>query len=56
MVAIFNGIMPVGPNEGNISRVGLWLGPDAGQIVWNRFTGPGKISLQTMYCHMAGDE
>ena len=28
----------------------------AGQIVWNRFTGPGKIALQSMYCHMEGGE
>ena len=28
----------------------------AGQICWNRFTGPGKIALQTMYCHMEGGE
>ena len=28
----------------------------AGQIVWNRFTGPGKIALQTMYYHMDGGE
>jgi uncharacterized protein (AIM24 family) len=28
----------------------------AGQIVWNRFTGPGKIALQSMYFHMDGGE
>jgi uncharacterized protein (AIM24 family) len=28
----------------------------AGQLVWNRFTGPGKIALQTMYFHMEGGE
>jgi uncharacterized protein (AIM24 family) len=28
----------------------------AGQIVWNRFTGPGKIALQSMYYHMEGGE
>ena len=28
----------------------------AGQIVWNRFTGPGKVALQSMYCHMEGGE
>jgi uncharacterized protein (AIM24 family) len=28
----------------------------AGQIVWNRFTGPGKIALQSMYYHMDGGE
>ncbi len=24
----------------------------AGQIFWNRFTGPGKVGLQSMYYHM----
>jgi uncharacterized protein (AIM24 family) len=28
----------------------------AGQICWNRFTGPGKIALQTMYYHMESGE
>ena len=28
----------------------------AGQIVWNRFTGPGKVALQSMYYHMDGGE
>jgi uncharacterized protein (AIM24 family) len=23
----------------------------AGQVFWNRFTGPGKIALQSMYLH-----
>jgi uncharacterized protein (AIM24 family) len=28
----------------------------AGQIFWNRFTGPGKIALQSMYLHLASGE
>jgi len=28
----------------------------AGQLCWNRFTGPGKIALQTMYYHMESGE
>jgi uncharacterized protein (AIM24 family) len=28
----------------------------AGQIFWNRFTGPGKIGLQSMYYHMPTTE
>src|SRR2546429_580224 len=24
----------------------------AGQLFWNRFTGPGRIALQSMYMHM----
>jgi len=27
----------------------------AGQIFWNRFTGPGRIALQSMYMHMPTD-
>jgi uncharacterized protein (AIM24 family) len=28
----------------------------SGQIFWNRFTGPGKIALQSMYCFMESGE
>lgn len=28
----------------------------AGQMFWNRFTGPGKIALQSMYYHMETGE
>lgn len=28
----------------------------AGQIFWNRFTGPGRIALQSMYYHMPTTE
>jgi uncharacterized protein (AIM24 family) len=28
----------------------------AGQIFWNRFTGPGKVGLQSMYYHMPTNE
>ena len=24
----------------------------AGQLFWNRFTGPGRVALQSMYLHM----
>ena len=24
----------------------------SGQIFWNRFTGPGRIGIQSMYVHM----
>ena len=27
-----------------------------GQIFWNRFTGPGKIALQSMYLHLESGE
>jgi uncharacterized protein (AIM24 family) len=23
----------------------------SGQIVWNRFTGPGRVGIQSMYVH-----
>jgi uncharacterized protein (AIM24 family) len=28
----------------------------AGQIFWNRFTGPGRVGLQSMYLHMPTEE
>jgi uncharacterized protein (AIM24 family) len=28
----------------------------AGQIFWNRFTGPGRIALQSMYLHLESGE
>jgi uncharacterized protein (AIM24 family) len=27
-----------------------------GQLVWNRFTGPGRVGLQSMYIHFATAE
>ncbi len=33
---------------------GLFAG--TGRIVWNRFTGPGRIGLQSMYLHMPTEE
>lgn len=37
-------------------KLSTGLFASGGQIVWNRFTGPGKIALQTMYFHMEGGE
>jgi uncharacterized protein (AIM24 family) len=37
-------------------KLSTGLFASAGQICWNRFTGPGKIALQTMYFHMEGGE
>lgn len=31
-------------------RTGLFGG--AGQLVWNRFTGPGRVGIQSMYIHL----
>jgi uncharacterized protein (AIM24 family) len=33
---------------------GLFAG--AGQIFWNRFTGPGRVALQSMYLHLPTQE
>ena len=39
-----------------LQRLSTGLFGSAGQLCWNRFTGPGKIALQTMYIHMEGGE
>jgi len=31
-------------------RTGMFGG--SGQLIWNRFTGPGKVGIQSMYLHM----
>jgi uncharacterized protein (AIM24 family) len=40
----------------NLQRLSTGLFASAGQIAWNRFTGPGKIALQSMYVHLASGE
>ncbi len=37
-------------------KLSTGLFASGGQIVWNRFTGPGTVALQTMYFHMEGGE
>ncbi|HXB58447.1 MAG TPA: AIM24 family protein, partial [Candidatus Acidoferrales bacterium] len=37
-------------------KLSTGLFASAGQIFWNRFTGPGKVALQSMYFHMEGGE
>jgi len=37
-------------------KLSTGLFASAGQICWNRFTGPGKIALQSMYYHMESAE
>lgn len=39
-----------------LQRLSTGIFASAGQLVWNRFTGPGKVALQSMYCHMEGGE
>jgi uncharacterized protein (AIM24 family) len=36
----------------NLQRLSTGLFASAGQLVWNRFTGPGRLALQSMYLHM----
>ena len=35
-------------------KTGLFA--SAGQLVWNRFTGPGRVCLQSMYVHLPTSE
>jgi len=37
-------------------RLSTGIFASAGQIFWNRFTGPGRIALQSMYVHMPTSE
>jgi uncharacterized protein (AIM24 family) len=39
-----------------VQKLTTGLFASAGQIVFNRFTGPGKVALQSMYYHMEGGE
>ncbi len=35
-------------------RTGIFGG--AGRLIWNRFTGPGRVGIQSMYLHLPTDE
>ena len=37
-------------------KLSTGLVASAANLFWNRFTGPGKIALQSMYVHMEGGE
>lgn len=37
-------------------KLSTGLYASAGQIVWNRFTGPGRAGIQSMYIHMPTTE
>ncbi len=39
-----------------LQRLSTGLFASAGQVCWNRFTGPGKIALQSMYYHLESGE
>ncbi len=36
----------------NLQRLSTGIFASAGQLTWNRFTGPGRIGLQSMYMHL----
>lgn len=42
--------------ETMLQRLSTGLFASAGQLCWNRFTGPGKVALQSMYYHMESQE
>jgi uncharacterized protein (AIM24 family) len=42
--------------ETQFQRLSTGLFASAGQLVWNRFTGPGKVALQSMYIHLGASE
>lgn len=33
-------------------KLSTGLFASAGSLVWNRFTGPGRVGIQSMYVHM----
>ena len=35
-----------------LQRLSTGIFASAGQLTWNRFTGPGRIGLQSMYVHL----
>jgi uncharacterized protein (AIM24 family) len=39
--------------ETQLQRFSTGLLASAGQLVWNRFTGPGRVGIQSMYVHLA---
>jgi uncharacterized protein (AIM24 family) len=42
--------------ETQLQRLSTGLFASAGNMVWNRFTGPGRIGIQSMYVHMPTSE
>jgi uncharacterized protein (AIM24 family) len=41
--------------ETQFQKLSTGIFASAGQLFWNRFTGPGRIALQSMYLHMPTD-
>jgi uncharacterized protein (AIM24 family) len=42
--------------ETQFQKLSTGIFASAGQLVWNRFKGPGRLGLQSMYMHMATAE
>ena len=42
--------------ETEFQRLTTGLLASAAQLAWNRFTGPGRVGLQSMYLHLATGE
>jgi uncharacterized protein (AIM24 family) len=42
--------------ETQFQRLSTGIFASSGQLVWNRFTGPGKVGLQSMYVHLESSE
>jgi uncharacterized protein (AIM24 family) len=42
--------------ETQFQKLTTGLFASAGQLVWNRFTGPGRVGIQSMYMHYATGE
>jgi uncharacterized protein (AIM24 family) len=42
----------------DITMVGLRMGVlgGSGNLIFNRFTGPGRLGIQSMYLHMPTEE
>ena len=41
--------------ETQFQRLSTGLLASAGQLVWNRFTGPGRVGIQSMYVHLSSE-
>ena len=42
--------------ETQFQRLTTGMFASAGQLVWNRFTGPGRVGIQSMYIHYPTEE
>jgi uncharacterized protein (AIM24 family) len=42
--------------ETQFQRLSSGFFASAGQLFWNRFTGPGRVAVQSMYLHMPSEE